>query len=198
MRSRRLHKYIGLAMLVPMFGWALTGLVFFIKPGYDGAYEQLTLKTYPLTTPFVIANNNAWQEVRVVQSVLGVHLMVKTEDNYKQLDPATLTARPVPDFAQLKMLFQDAISTNVMRYGKILNIDQLTATTSNNIEIKLDWDTLSFHQHGRDRTLIGLLYKIHYLQWTPWPAVNQVLGIIGLCLLMTLTILGIRVYLTNK
>jgi len=48
MNSYRLHKIIGLVLILPMLGWTFTGLIFFIKPGYKGAYEQLALKTYPL------------------------------------------------------------------------------------------------------------------------------------------------------
>jgi uncharacterized iron-regulated membrane protein len=42
MRVRNLHRIIGIALLLPFFGWAITGMVFFIKPGYAGAYEILT------------------------------------------------------------------------------------------------------------------------------------------------------------
>ena len=42
MRARILHRIIGIALLLPFFGWAITGMVFFIKPGYAGAYEILT------------------------------------------------------------------------------------------------------------------------------------------------------------
>lgn len=46
MKTRKLHRVIGLVMLLPLFGWAITGFIFFLKPGYEGAYELLQLKTY--------------------------------------------------------------------------------------------------------------------------------------------------------
>ena len=45
---RRLHRSVGLVLLLPFLGWAITGFVFFVKPGYEGAYETLQPKTYPL------------------------------------------------------------------------------------------------------------------------------------------------------
>jgi len=41
-------------MLLPFAGWAVTGAIFFIKPGYGPAYESLSIKTYPLDKPLAI------------------------------------------------------------------------------------------------------------------------------------------------
>ena len=43
MPARLLHKIIGVVLLLPLLGWAATGAIFFIKPGYAGAYEQLAI-----------------------------------------------------------------------------------------------------------------------------------------------------------
>jgi hypothetical protein len=37
-RTRTAHRLLGLVLLAPLCGWALTGLVFFFKPGYARAY----------------------------------------------------------------------------------------------------------------------------------------------------------------
>ena len=189
-------------MLIPMFGWALTGLVFFTKPGYEGAYEILTLKTYPLEQGLLIPDETLWQEARLLTSIAGTHLLVKSAGQSKHLNALTLEEMPVPEQVQLKRIFDDAISHNVMRYGTITNIESTTthikAYTTNDIELVLDWNELKFSQKGFDRELINLLYKVHYLQWTPWPIANQILGVLGLFFLITLSVLGLKIYLTNR
>jgi len=185
-------------MLVPMIAWALTGLVFFIKPGYDGAYEALELKTYPLENRFSIQSNKNWQEIRLIRSILGYHLLVKSDDVFFHLDPTSLELKPVPDKSNLMKLFEDTVSQNRQRYGSVEEISGTTALTTTGVTVVLDWQALKFDQHGVDREIIGLLYKVHYLQWTPWPFFNQVLVILGLLLLVTLTLLGVKLFIQNR
>lgn len=182
-------------MLLPMIGWALTGLVFFIKPGYEGAYEILQLKTYPLASGFVVPANESWEEAKLQKSVLGIHLLVKSNGQSKNIDPVTHELVPLPEEQALTTLFEDTISQNPERYGFVDSIEDSGALTSTGIKIELDWNTLTFTQKGFDRSLIGAMYKIHYLQWTPWPLLNQVLGVFGLFLLMALTFFGLKTYI---
>ena len=90
MLSRRIHRYIGLVLLFPIVGWALTGLVFLVKPGYDNAYEVITIKTHPLDQKLNIAPNENWEELKVIKSVLGNHLLVTVEGETNHFDFNTL------------------------------------------------------------------------------------------------------------
>ena len=198
MKSRKLHKLIGLILVLPMLGWTFTGLVFFIKPGYQGAYEQLSVKTYPLSQPITIIPQDNWQEVRVVKTVLGEHLIVKANNKSQHLDPTTLLAMPEPTPLQFETLINDAFTDNQARYGDIISTDGLTAKTNTGVEVVLNWSSLRFSQQGQDTQLINLLYQVHYLQWTPFKELNQVVGIFGLILLISLTVLGVRIYLKQR
>lgn len=195
MKSRKLHKIVGLLLVLPMFGWTITGIIFFIKPGYQGAYEQLSVKLYPLASAVAIPANIDWHEVKVVHSILGEHLLVKTVNGSSHLDPKTLMMKKEPNEVGFKRLLVDAFANNPERYGNITDVDGLSAKTSTGVEVKLDWNNFRLSQKGNDTQLINALYKIHYLQWTPNKAFNQFLGIFGLILLALLTVLGIRVYL---
>ena len=73
--SRRLHRLLGMALLLPMLGWAATGVVFFTKPGYEAAYEQLQPRLYPVESGAAVPADGEWQEVRVLRTVLGDHLL---------------------------------------------------------------------------------------------------------------------------
>lgn len=198
MLRRKLHRYIGIVMLAPLIVWSITGMIFFIKPGYETAYEILKLKTYPLEQEMVIPQNAHWQELRLVKSTLGSHLLVKTATGTLHLNPSTLEELPVPNTGQLNRLFSDAISQNTLRYGEIEKIEGNTAYTSTGVEVELDWAKLTFSQRGADSKLIDQLYRLHYLQWTPWPKLNQVLGVLGLLCLILLSVLGGRLYFLNR
>jgi len=63
------------------------------------------------------------------------------------------------------------------------------------VEVRLDWNRLSLQQRGSDTALIDALYRVHYLQWTGVAALDQILGLLGLGLLIVMTLLGARLAL---
>lgn len=197
-KSRKLHKLIGLILVLPMLGWTFTGLIFFIKPGYQEAYEQLTVKRYPLTQAITFTPKNNWQEVSIVKTVLGNHLLVQANNKSEHLDFTSLLTMPEPTKLEFEALLNDAFASNKARYGEIVSTKGLTAKTSTGVEVKLNWKNLKLSQHGQDTKLINLLYQVHYLQWTPFKELNQALGILGLLLLVSLTALGVRMYLKQR
>jgi hypothetical protein len=190
MKIRTLHRIIGIVLLLPFFGWALTGFVFFIKPGYAGAYEVLVPKTYPLERTVTVKPDPAWLEFRYLRTVLGEHLLVRTEKGWSHLNPSDGQPRDRPSEAELRTLLQDAFSANPRRYGSLSGISGDTARTDTGVEVNVDWSRLSLQQKGSDTDRIDLLYKVHYLQWTGVAFIDNVLGIGGIVLLLTLTILG--------
>lgn len=198
MKSRKIHKIIGLTLVLPMLGWTLTGLIFFIKPGYGEAYEQLKLKTYLLEKSILVTSSMNWEEAKLINTVLGHHLIVKTEGKVKHLDPVSFMPKESPTDKQYELLLEDAFSHNKERYGKVSSINGNTALTTTGVEVNLNWQSLSLSQKGQDTHLINLLYEIHYLQWTPFKGFNQFLGILGLLLLTTLTVFGTRIYFKSR
>lgn len=192
MKIRRLHKIIGLTLLLPFAGWILTALVFSIKPGYAAAYEYIQPKTSPLAGKVSIAADSTWLEIKYLRTVLGNHLLVHTSAGWKQLDPVTLRPREKPTKDEIRALLTDAFSANPSRYGEVAIISNDTIMTSTGIQVILDWDGLSLYQRGPDTDRIDMLYKIHYLQWTGVAAIDRILGPLVLTLVLTLCILGIR------
>jgi PepSY-associated transmembrane protein len=191
MTLRRWHRLLGLVMLLPLCGWIVTGVIFFVKPGYAGAYDTPAPRTYAGLTPASSAPKGAL-EMRSLRTVLGDHLLVKTADGWTHYDPATLRPRQAPSPADVRRLLEDAVSDNKPRYGSIVSVDGLTAHTSTGVTIDLDWNTLSLQQRGTDTDRIDLFYRIHYLQWTGVKLLDRILGIAGLTLLLALTVLGFR------
>lgn len=194
MQRRVIHKVLGLLLLLPLLIWALSGAVFFIKPGYQAAFAPLMVKTYPLDSAMVVTPQPEWQELRLLHTVLGHHLLVKKNEQYRHLDADTLQPAARPTQAQLRLLLDDAISTDPERYGRLSRLDnranQTTGYTSTGVELTFDWNRLQLRQQGGDTRLINGVYRMHYLQWTPYTGLNQVLGFLGLALLLALALSG--------
>jgi hypothetical protein len=190
MRARTIHRVVGIILLLPFFGWALTGLVFFLKPGYEGAYEVLSPKTYVVDTQVPISPQPGWLELRSFRTILGDHLLVKTRSGWTHLDPQNNQPRPAPSEQDLRILLKDAFVINPQRYGEISSVDGNTVRTTTGVEVTLDWNRMSLQQKGKDTDRIDLLYRIHYLQWTGIKSIDRVVGMTGIALVLILTMLG--------
>lgn len=193
-----MHKTIGLILLLPLLCWALTGIVFLAKPGYQGAYENISPKHYPLEGDVTFTPQRGWQELRLVRTILGSHLLVHQHGKARHLDPVTLQAKPLPSDADVRRLINDATAQNRQRYGNIIEVSSGKVTTDTGVEITLDWSTLTLGQQGDDTRLISTLYKIHYLQWTGTALLDKILGGLGIILLIALALLGLTAYVRGR
>ncbi|HSO76390.1 MAG TPA: hypothetical protein VLU47_16270 [Blastocatellia bacterium] len=194
MKTRALHRVIGLVMLLPMTGWAITGAVFFLKPGYQGAYEILPVKTYLLGTNVQLQPDPSWLEVRFLKTILGEHLLARTSEGWIHLEPRSLQPRPQPSANEVQALVSDALSANPVRYGHITSIEGEKITTDTGVRIEMNWNRLALSQRGKDTDRIDTLYKIHYLQWTGVKSLDNIIGALGIVLVLALSGLGARLF----
>jgi hypothetical protein len=194
MTIRALHRVIGLVMLLPLAGWAITGAFFFLKPGYGGAYELLQVKTYPMETNIALQTEPSWTEVRIVKTILGEHLLARTSRGWVNLDPQSRLPWPEPSADEVSELVTDAFSANPQRYGRVAGVEGNKITTDTGVRLELDWGRLVLTQSGKDTDRIDTLYRIHYLQWTGINSIDKVLGALGILLVLTLSMLGARLF----
>jgi len=194
MPTRAMHRMIGLVMLLPLIGWAITGAFFFLKPGYAGAYELLQVKTYPLEATMALQTDPSWLEVRVEKTILGEHLLARTSQGWLHVDPHTFEPKPEPSADEIRRLVTDAFSANPARYGRVASVEGNNITTDTGVRVALDWNRLSLAQRGNDTNRIDTIYKIHYLQWTGFERVDKVLGALGILLTLGLSVLGARLF----
>jgi uncharacterized iron-regulated membrane protein len=197
------HKYLGMVMLLPFIAWAITGIFFFFKPGYSEAYQSLSVKQYPLqyliNLPSTVNGKpSKWLEVRQLTTILGDHLLVKAKDGWQQLSPESFEIIDEPNNAQITALVNDAIREKSERYGKIESINKLIITTNTDVRITLNWQNMSLRQQGADTDLINTIYNIHYLRWTGIKAIDQVLGVVGLLLVVLLASIGTVMTIKNR
>jgi hypothetical protein len=197
-KSRSLHRLLGILMLLPFIGWSLTGAIFFLKPGYAGAYDIPQVKTYPLTEQTKIKADPAWLEMRLLKTVLGEHLLVRNAEGWQHLDPVTRQLKAPPTDDEMRQLLSEALQTNPERYGNIASINGNTATTNTGVRVTLNWQRLTLTQTGKDTDRIDMLYKIHYLQWTGIPGIDKVLGAVGIAFILLLSFLGVRLFFSRR
>src|SRR5207249_1151475 len=170
----------------------VTGAVFFVKPGYGAAYDSLPVRTYPIEGTIAVHPDPSWREVRHLRTILGLHLLARTDKGWVQVDPVTLRPAAEPRVEDVKRLITDAFTADPARYGHLVGLAGGVATTDTGAVVTLDWNRLALQQRGRDTDRIDRLYKIHYLQWTGQKTVDKVLGLCGLVLLTVVTALGAR------
>lgn len=189
MITRKQHRLLGTILLLPFITWSVTGIFFLVRPAYEQAYATLSPKTYA-GNEFIVSAAPQWQEVRLLTTVLGQHLLVKEVGQWRQLNPDSLEARPLPTEADLARLVSDAIGQDPQRYGELLTGESDPFRTSTGVTITVNWDTLSLYQQGADTRWIDRIYSIHYLQWTGIVLLDTIVGVIGLLLLLLMTITG--------
>lgn len=192
----KIHAYLGLLLVLPLFVWAVTGLVFQIKPGYEEAYEQLSVPGKPFSSTLHVIPQQNWQQLRFMQTDLGGHLLVTTLQGMSiHLDPETLKPRAHPTRDQLDQLFTAATEHNRARYGLLHKVEQeqdhFKMVTSTEVVLQLDWQTLRLQQRGNDTRFIDRLYRLHYLQWSPTPLLNQALVLLVLMGLLVMCFIGL-------
>lgn len=192
MKQRRVHRWLGTTLLLPFIAWSLTAMFFLLRPAYTDAYAALPLGGHELPESVVINVRPDWQELRLLHSVLGEHLLVRGSEGWQHLDAATGEPFPVPTAADLQRLLEAGFSVNPSRYGNVVSVDGWQAHTDTGVTISVDWDRFSARQSGRDTRWIDRIYAIHYLRWTGHAVVDQILGITGLLLLLYMTWSGGR------
>lgn len=197
MITRKQHRLLGGILLLPFIAWSLTGVFFLVRPAYEQAYSVLSPKTYP-ADQINISAQPEWQEMRLLKTVLGLHLLVKQEGGWQQLDPDSLEVRATPVEADLVSFVEDAISQDTLRYGELLPGESDPFRTSTGVTIAVNWDSLSLYQRGADTRWIDRIYRIHYLQWTGIAFLDTILGVAGLLLLLLMTATGSAMLLRRE
>jgi|TARA_B110000037_G_scaffold73996_1_gene88794 hypothetical protein len=197
MITRKQHRLLGGILLLPFIAWSLTGVFFLVRPAYEQAYSVLSPKTYS-ADQINISAQPEWQEMRLLKTVLGLHLLVKQEGGWQQLDPDSLEVRATPVEADLVSFVEDAISQDTLRYGELLPGESDPFRTSTGVTIAVNWDSLSLYQQGLDTRWIDRIYRIHYLQWTGIAFLDTILGVAGLLLLLLITATGSAMLLRRE
>lgn len=218
---RRAHRLSGLVLLVPLFLWIATGLLFHVKPGWDEAYEALAA---PPPGPL------PWERVVFSPAALKARGLLDPGPVVLAAHPSGLVAyfgrrdgrpaavdgtsgEPLPpaseEVARAFALAAISASRHARSYGEIVEAEAashrstLTASedpaflfrTSGGKLVVVDRVTGEVTQSGVLNGRIDALYRIHYLQWTPWKPLNAALVLAASLLVLFLAASGLRLAL---
>jgi len=198
MRPRKIHRLVGILLLLPFVAWSTTAIFFLVRPAYTEAYEQLQVQQLPMDNIVQFVPDPAWLEARFSRTVLGEHLLVRDAQGWQHLHSFTLDPRPGPTGDELRLLIEDATRHNRERYGTVETVSGMNAVTDTGVEISVDWDSLRMSQRGPDTRWIDRVYDIHYLRWTGFEIFDRIFGLFGLFLLMYMTYSGARMALGRR
>lgn len=217
-RLRGAHRAAGLLLAGPLLLWIATGVLFHAKPGWDAAYEGLSAPP-PGPLPWErIVFSPAMLKARGLLGPGPVALAPHPSGLvafYGRCGgrPAAVDAtsgEPIPfaseDVARATAAAAVGASRHAARYGPLLagaetatHRSDLTASddpafrfrTAGGHRLLVDRVTGEVSQESALRDRIELLYRVHYLQWTPWKAVNAALVLAAALLVLLLSASGL-------
>lgn len=217
------HRLAGLVLVVPLVLWIGTGLLFHVKPGWDEAYESLAAPSPgPLPWERVVFSPAA-VKARGLLDPGPVSLAPHPSGlvawfGLKEGRPAAVdgtSGESIPSAsegaARAFALAAISASRHAASYGRIVSVEPdahrsaltgvenpaLLFRTSGGKRILVDRITGEVNQSGKLNESIDLLYRIHYLQWTPWKPVNVGLVLAASLLVFLVAASGFRLAFTR-
>jgi hypothetical protein len=222
--TRRTHRALGLALATPLVLWMATGLLFHVKYRYAEAYEALRVPSRgdPDLARFTVsaaqaAAGNFFEKGCMPRFALrpdgrGAWFGKKGETGAAVDASSGEALQPVNEEISLEWARAAvAASPNAARYGAIVRVaaarraDLSPLTLSRNPSssllfsggktVTVDRLTGEISQTGDLNDWIDFTYRVHYLQWTPWPRVNAALVLLAIPLVLGLAATGLRMAL---
>jgi hypothetical protein len=220
---RAAHRLAGLVLVVPLVLWIGTGLLFHVKPGWDEAYESLAAPLPgPLPWERVVFSPAALKArglldpgpVALAPHPTGLVAWFGLSEGRPAAVDGT-SGEPIPpaseDAARAFALAAISASRHAKSYGTIVSTQPaehrsaltgvenpaLLFRTSGGKSVLVDRVTGEVSQTGDLNAQIDLLYRIHYLQWTPWKPVSVALVLAASLLVLLLAASGVRLAFTR-
>ncbi|MDQ3369119.1 MAG: PepSY domain-containing protein [Myxococcota bacterium] len=206
----RVHRWLGIGLVVLLAVWSITGLLFHLKPGWDRAYDQLSAErrasslqlagVAPVGTLRASAADAAIVRVELFDTALGALYRITTTQGTELVDATTGLPWPPLDAAAARTLASDAITRSPHRdaYGAITDVvlDEQVARLrfASGAVVEVGRRDARISQRGPDTDRIDWLYRIHYLQWTGHRGVDRVLSLLGLALIWAVLVPGIVLF----
>lgn len=208
MRIANLHRWFGLGLFVPLLVWAVTGLLFQLKPGWSRAYEMLSMEQpLPETMPTVVgidallrapagAAPCAPRRVELLNTVLGLVYRVRGGACAGIFDAVTGRKRALGP-AEFARIAEHIVATHPgyqrLPTPAVVAGDAASATLKfrDSITVTLGLQDWTLSQRGADTDRIDWWYRLHYLQWTGNRAVDRVVGMVGLGAIWVVTGAGL-------
>jgi PepSY-associated TM region len=219
--TRRLHRFLGLSLAMPLVLWMATGVLFHVKYRYAEAYESLQalrrgtadLSRFTVSAARAAAGDRFEKECvpRFAVRPDGRGAWFGRKDGKGVgVDAATgeLLSPASEEISVEWARAAVAASPNAARYGAPLDRSAArdghpsSLTLSQNPSLDLSFSggktltvdrlTGEIVQSGALNDWIDFTYRVHYMQWTPWKGVNVALVLVAVPLVLGLAVSGLR------
>jgi uncharacterized iron-regulated membrane protein len=201
------HRWAAIVLVALLVVWSITGLLFHLKPGWDRAYDQLSVKrdepvdlssvvpVASLTGVSLTSSGAVPTSIELFSTVLGPMYRVTTRAGASIVDATTGRVRTFTA-EEVTRLVDDAVSRSpfAKRYGAHLGIDDNKVRYAGEQIVTFSPTTMRISQEGRDTRRIDWLYRIHYLQWTGNKTIDKILAIGGLALIWIVLVPGVVLF----
>lgn len=203
--SRGGHRLLGLALSLPVLLWMGTGVLFHVKHRYAEAYEPLAVPRPPASwtgarlapaEALAAGGLDAHGPLALLQHPSGrpAYVGLRAGGEAAAVDAASGAALGLADVdtARAWALAGVGASAHAARYGSLLpgaprgtvhasallggrELPAYAFAFSGGKQVTVDRLTGELAQTGALNDFIDATYRVHYLQWTPWRAVNLAL-----------------------
>jgi uncharacterized iron-regulated membrane protein len=194
----KIHRWSAIVLVAMLVVWSITGLLFHLKPGWDRAYDQLSVKRdEPIDVSSIVPVSSLPKSnsIELFSTAIGPMYRVTTNEGASMIDATTGKPRAfTPD--EVIKLVDDGVSRSrfANRYGAHLSIANNAVRYAGDQVVSFDPSTMRLWQEGRDTKRIDWLYRIHYLQWTGNELLDKILAIGGLALIWVVMVPGIVLF----
>ena len=202
------HRWLAIVLVTLLVVWSVTGLLFHIKPGWDRAYDQLSVERRDTQlrmeemTGLQSLGGAPITRIELFDTAIGPLYRARTATGTELFDAKTGRLR-VLDTSDVRTLVADAVSRSPHKsaYGDVVDVkldgDSGRVTLSGGPVVELGLHDARASQHGPDTDRIDWLYRIHYLQWTGNRSVDRWLAVAGLALIWAVMIPGIVLFVSR-
>lgn len=198
------HRWLAIVLVVLLAVWSVTGLLFHLKPGWDRAYDMLSVERGgPMHPDKLVAPSTAGAEVtglELIDTAIGPLYRVTTSSETRLVDATTGRTRSPLSTEDAHTLVADAIARSAHHdaYGALTNTTtnptSVIYETAGGVTIELDRGGARISQRGRDTDRIDWLYRIHYLQWTGNKTIDRAFAVAGLALIWAVIVPGLVLF----
>ena len=167
------HRWCAIVLVALLVVWSVSGLLFHLKPGWDRAYDMLSVD-------------------RAKTETLETAIGPLTRSKGKLAAPLSV--------GDAEKLARDALDRSAYRaaYGEVRRVTSDDASVTLECEharVRIDRGSARVSQRGADTERIDWLYRLHYLQWTGNATLDKVLAFAGLLLIWIVMIPGVVLFM---
>ena len=173
---RALHRLIGLIMVAPLVLWLGTGFLLSSSATVDPDGEVFELPRSPVQGDVSIRGDGSWDRAVAFETVLGRHLVLEMDGQFRHVDPRSGGPKPPPSEADLRQLLESGLQRDPERYGTVTSVGADSVITSTGHRILVDWASFQAIERGPEHDRARLLRDLHVFRLTGNPSLDGLLA----------------------